>query len=61
MEADESYLEYLLSDAAVWDAMDVYDDLPAGQFLDTVGWANEALELHGNLVEAEFDPQLWLL
>lgn len=58
---DESYLEYLLSDAAVWNAMDAYDDLPPGQLHETITWANEALEHHGNLVDAMFDPQLWVM
>jgi hypothetical protein len=58
---DESYLEYLLADAIMWDLMDVYDKLPPGHFHDTVTWANEALDHHGNLVEAEFDPELWVM
>ncbi len=58
---DEAYLEYLLSDAAVWDAMDAYDNLPAGQLRETIVWADEALEHHSNLIDAEFDPQMWLV
>lgn len=61
MEGDESYLEYILSDAIVWELMDVYDELQAGQFHDALTWANEALEEHSYIVEAEFDPQLWVI
>ena len=58
---DAAYLEYLLSDAAVGDAMDHYDDLPAGQLRETLAWANDALEQYHYAGEALFDPQLWVM
>lgn len=60
-ETDESYLEYLLAESIIGDLMDVYDELAPGEFSATVGWAVEALDHHSDMVEAAFDPQMWVL
>jgi hypothetical protein len=60
---DAAFLEHLLSEHAMDDAMDAYIDcvISSDQFNETVAWGRDALDRYSYVGDALFYPEVWVL
>jgi len=62
-DLNQALLEYIVSESALWDAMDSYNDdtIDSVQLHEVIVWSRDALYHYQYVGEAMSDDQLWVM